>query len=389
MTARAKTYEIRVVRGIQFFLSFSLFGISAVCVAAGDSTQPLKSKMGDIAAALSPLIPDLFEKKISDPKAFAAKVKTLNTAVQNLDGSLDHGSKAAGSDPALKYVSSLFKSSVDRAEQGLKDGHPEYAQWVLRSSTAYCIACHTRGRTGAQFPILKNFEAPLQNAPWASRMEFYAATRQFDPAMAELKKRLSAGEIDERALKIALAVAVRVKRNPEQAKKVIQSALKVKSAPEDLKKRMEFWLKDIEAWKGESSRQFESDTELMTAARALMERASDQKSRSTGQSDIKYLRATLFTHDLFEKYPESELLAEALYVTGQAYEALMDFGIWSLHDMYYLACIDKAPRTSLSASCYKAYESSVTLGYAGSRGLEIPSSVKKQLQKLKQTADEP
>lgn len=349
----------------------------------------LKSKMQGIAGALSDLVPDLFAKDGPDKKVFAEKVSRLNDQVADLEVPFDHSPKGVKGDPALKFLAGLFKENVNRAFQSAKDGNVEYSKYVLRSTTAYCIACHTRGKTGADFPLIKSFSAALKDAPWASRMEFYSATRQFGPAMSEVNSHLARGDFDERAIRVALAITIRVKRDPDQAKKLVLKIQNAKGVPEALKKRSQFWLRDIEAWRKESRRSYESDSELMTAARALMERAEEENGRSSGQNDIKFLRATLFTHDLFDRFPDSELVPEALALTGEAYESLMDFGVWNLHQLYYLACIDKAPHTPTAEGCFKKYETSVTLEYAGSRGLEIPSSVKKYMQKLKETASAP
>ena len=355
-----------------------------------------RSKMSELSAAISDAIPYLYPDPAQDPKGLEAKVRRIYEISQQLDVKFDHAQKVGDFDPALPYLAGLLKQDIERAYKGLQDGNPEYAKAVIRSSTTYCIACHTRTKGGQEFPLLTAFQKPLKSASWITRIEFQAASRQFDTVLNEVMTRLGGtGEpgvspLDlERASRIALSIAIRVKRDPVKARFLAQSILDSKASSFSMKEGAKVWLADISDWQKEKDRKFASDQEMVGAARILVEKARAGQGPVGGHSEVKYLRASVLMHDMLKQYPKSPILPEALYIIGLAYDSLQDLGLWSLHEMYFMACIDKAPHTRLAEQCFKEYEESVTLGYSGSSGTHIPSAVKKHLETLKKQASVP
>lgn len=189
----------------------------------------------------------------------------------------------------------------------------------------------------------------------------------------------------ERGSRVALAIAVRVKKDPDRAAFLTDAILHSPNATVAMKTSARAWEKDIRQWQSEKNPSYSSDKDLLTAARKLI---GTPGSATAGDDDsaVKYLRASVLMHDLLREYPKSENTAEALYITGLSYEPLRELGLWSLHEMYFLACIDKAPHTKLSEQCYERYNDSVTLGFTGSSGTHIPAAVKKHLESVKQRA---
>ncbi|NJL25957.1 MAG: hypothetical protein HC902_12860 [Calothrix sp. SM1_5_4] len=238
------------------------------------------------------------------------------------------------------------------------------------------------------------FEKPLQRASWIERIEFQAASRQFDPVLTEVVGKLkdpshvAISPMDlERAARIALSVAVRVKQDPDRAAFLAQAVIDSPNASFATKEAARAWLKDIKVWQGEKARKYASDKDVMAAARVLLKKKGEVDEPVLGDhSEVKFLRASLLMHDLLRGHPQSPYTAEALYTIGRSYESLRDLGLWSLHEMYYLACINKVPHTALSERCYKNYEESVTLGYTGSSGVHLPAAVRKHLSDVKATA---
>jgi hypothetical protein len=193
----------------------------------------------------------------------------------------------------------------------------------------------------------------------------------------------------ERGARIALAIAIRVKRDPAKAKSLAEAIAASKTASFAMKEGSKVWLADIADWQKEKDRKFSSDQEMLGAARILVEKARAGNGPVGGHGEVKFLRASLLMHDMIRMYPKSTIMPEALYIIGLAYDALQDLGLWSLHEMYFMACIEKAPHTRLAEQCFKEYEASVTLGYSGSSGTNIPAGVKKHLETLKKQASVP
>lgn len=373
--------------------SLTMILIAGGAFAASNAWQ---EKMSELSRALADAIPFLYASPDQDPKALTEKVKAIYDITRKLDDGLNHSIQTPDSDPALPYIAGLLRQDIERAYQGLTDGHAEYAKSAVRNSVAYCIACHTRTKGGVEFPLLKAFTDPLKRASWIERLEFMAASRQFDAVLDEVKKQLKKpteppiNHLDlERASRVALSIAVRVKKDPKTAETIANTVRNSKASSFAMKEAAKVWLEDIRTWKKDAKKKYSTDKEMMAAAKTLIEHARAPGATVGGHADVDYLRASVLMHDLIRQYPSSPLIAEALYMVGLSYDSLRELGLWSLHEMYFLACIDKSPHSELAEKCYKNYETSVTLGYSGSSGVHVPSSVKKHLESVKRKSQKP
>jgi hypothetical protein len=358
--------------------------------------QTWQSKMTELSKALSDIVPDLFGvSSVRDKQAFKDKAGKIYAISSQLDQSSGHGVKTPDGDPTIPYIAEMFRKDIERAYHSIEEGQIEYAKDLLRSSVSYCIACHTRSQMGPKFPLLNAFSEPLKKAPWIDRISFQAASRQFDAVndsvMEQLSKTKAANRVDpiqiEKSVRIALAVAVRVKQDPEAAAKLAGQVMQSAVTASDLKRNAEQWNKDILVWKAERKKTYASDKEMIEAARALIGKSVDDKYSSLRPgSEIRYLRSSLIMHDLLGRYPQSPYLAEALFLIGLSYDVLQDLGLWSLHEMYYQACIEKQPHSRLAQRCYERYKDSIVLGYSGSSGTHIPGPVSMDLSRLEALA---
>ncbi len=368
--------------------------IPTLVIAAEKPVGSWQAKMSELSGALSSTIPYLYPDPGQDPKGLTAKVKNLYDITKDLDGALTHSASVPDQDPALPYIAGLFRQDIERAYTSLQEGHADYAKGVIRSSVSYCIACHTRTQSGLEFPLLKAFEQPLKRASWIEKIEFQAASRQFDQVLSEVMAKLKSpglvgiSSLDlERGARIALSVAVRVKQDPDRAIFLAKAVSESPSANLSMKEAAKEWQKDIREWQSERAKKLNSDRAMIEQTKLLLKRGQTATSSTGGHSDVRYLRASVIMHDFLRQYPNSSFTPEALYLTGLTYDALRDIGLWSMHEMYFLACIDKAPHTQLSAQCFKEYEQSITLGYTGSRGTNIPAAVRKYLASVKLKAE--
>lgn len=355
------------------------------------SKKPWRAQMQELSKAMGDIAPALFaDDKKTNKAEFTKKAKQLFEISKGLDKSAGHSMIVPDGDPTLPFLTHLFREDIERAYHIAQEGHIQYAKEVLRSSVTYCIACHTRAQTGPQFPMLDSFTSQLKGASWFDRISFQAASRQFDTVfqqvMGQLKEgnKLAATPLElEKGVKIALAISIRVKQNPQQALLLARTVSESKLVNANLKKDADQWQKDLRAWGNEKNVKYNSDLELLTAARNLVGNlATTNSSTWVPGSEVKFLRASLLMHDLLRKYPESGLVAEALYLIGLSYDVLQDLGIWSLHEMYYQVCIEKAPHSALAHRCYERYKESVVFGYSGSSGTNVPEAVQLHLKRL-------
>lgn len=355
-------------------------------------------KMGELLQALTAITPDLYSNSASQTVTpeFRERVKKIAELSRALDQNDKHAMKAPDDDPGLAYLSRMFREDMERAAQSLDSGSTDYAKTVLKSSVSYCIACHTRSQSGPQFPLMAALEKPLENASWVEKISFRAATRQFGDVITDVMSKLEPGAIPaikgfelEKAIRIALTVAVRVKNDPARALLLSRKVAESSVASDQLRERARTWIKDIGAWQDEKQKVLASDRDLMNAAHQILGRLANDASvedlRRDG-SEIKSLRATTLMHRLLREFPKSPLVAEALFLVGASYEALGDLGFWNLSDMYFKSCIQHAPHTARAEVCYRRFEENVVLGFTGSGGTHLPHAIDAHLKQIKSLA---
>ncbi len=286
----------------------------------------------------------------------------------------------------LPLVARLFAKEVDHAQQSLKYGHRAYARNSIRSLTNYCIACHTRNASGPEFKGL-DLNPALSSLKPLEKGNYLASIRSFDRSIEEYEKILSQANTNsfevERAARAALAIAVRVKRDPDKTMSLVERIISLPNSPYFLKEQATQWKQTIGQWKHESKRDLTTEEELYNEARRLITDARTmQKYPLDRSADVLYLRASGVLHDLLSKYSKGKHTADAFYLTGLSYEVLQSTGIWDLHEFYFLACINQAPHSDTSRRCFKHYQESVYAGYTGSSGTFLPGETQKKLAEL-------
>lgn len=368
-----------------------LFGLHAVPAEAKEKSQPWNKTMHEMMDALADLTPELFTTDPGRNKVFVKNLKKVVLMSQKIDQSQAHpGSEAPDTDPGLISLSRQFRQEMERAAASADSGQIDFAKDVAKSSVSYCIACHTRGPSGPQFPALGAFEKSLRTVPWVERMSFKAATRQFDEALKEIHAQLGSPlnqtrPLDlERGVRIGLMVAVRAKESPDLAVALVDAVQRSAGASVSLKESAQSWMKDLKSWQGAKASVLDSDEKLINATREILKDV-DEGAR-TGRDEIKYLRASTLMHDLLRQFPKSASAGEAMYWVGSAYDVMGDLGFWNLGDFYFMSCIEHDPHTELSERCYRRYKDSIVFGYTGSAGTSIPKAVRSHLKDVETLA---
>lgn len=370
----------------RIFLGFLVFTTSLSSWADTKNKESWRSKMNELSQALADTIPYLYPDPSLDQKNLTAKVKKLHQLTKDFDVKTAHAMTMPDDDPVLPYIASMFRQEVERAYISLQDGHAEYGKSVLRSSVSYCITCHTRSDIGTQFPVLKAFEKPLERASWIEKLEFQTASRQYDMVLSEVMGQLkNPGTVGisaldlERGARTALSILVRLKKDPDRAALLAQAVGKSPSATVSMKEAARVWMKDIRKWQDERNKKFSDGPAKLAEARQL----SGGSGSLSEHSEVRHLRASMLMHEYLQTGASGPAAAEALYLIGRSYNQLGEIGMWSLHEFYYVACIDKAPHSAIAESCYSSYADTIILGYSGSGGVRVPKAVKDHLARLK------
>lgn len=368
--------------------------VAAALTSSLHAEEPTWSRrMQSLSQALSELLPDLTsQERFSNPQnadRIKKHVQTLSKAVHAIGKR--SGAKPVDTDPTLHFVAELLEQEVARAQRELGRGNRAYARSVLKSVTGYCISCHTRSSSGPQFPELK-LSADLESLKPAEKAEYFVATRQFDRAYAQYENLLSntafarSQKLDwEQAAKTALAVAVRVQRNPGNARHVVDLVLKQKEAPYFVRTHAASWREAIDQWEKEPKKSLDSAEGFFAEATRLTAMAKQQqKYPADHAADVWYLRSSAAAHDVLAKELTGERASQALYLAGLSYEALDDAS--SIHELYYESCIRTTPASEIAQQCYRRLEEVLYFGYSGSGGTSIPDDVAARLERLKKTA---
>jgi hypothetical protein len=223
--------------------------------------------------------------------------------------------------------------------------------------------------------------------------EFYAATRQFDRALEHFTKLISGGTAAaiapwdwQRSVEQAMAIAIRVKRDPSSAEGIIQSAMASNLGPKSFHQDLQQWKTSVADWKQEKSKTDSSswtESKLYSTGKSLIEKAQKvQKYPLDRSADVLFLRGSSYLHDLLERFPKSAHLAQAMMYLGQAYEVLDPRPTDYLHKAFYEACIRKAQHTPVAMNCYRRYEQSTFFGFSGSSGTHLPQDIRDKLIEL-------
>lgn len=360
----------------------------------GDPPADWQAKMKGLADVMSDLLPELYSAN-GDRERILKDAKTLTKLTHDLKMGEKSGKLRAPSDadPTLFFLSERFSDQMARAHTALKQKQFDYGKGLLKSATAYCIACHTRHDNGPEFPTfpLKIDEARLDKS---EKAELFVATRQFDRALVLLKELVANEELAqkrvfewERPLRTALAISVRVKKDPTVSAELVAAALATPGLPEFERARLRKWVAAIDAWKREPKVKTRTEAGDAAEMRRLLREAQElQLYPMDRAAEIQYLRASTFAHDVLRTGRDKTLVTEALLTAGAAYEALSTPVFWPLHEMFYEACIRRSPHTAIASDCYERYEQSVYVGYTGSAGTDIPTEVVGTLDSLKALA---
>lgn len=362
-------------------------------LAAADKAQVVSTMRSNFETLmkLQPFVAD--PKKFADPE----NREEIQGLLDNLSG-LKHVFKESMNEqePGLAAVSTLFSDYLKDMQEGFSHGASAgYVRNQLRTMTGFCMSCHTRVATDKNFEDAQKKVESSDLKPF-QKAEFYAATRQFDNALASFDKIISntpegeAGLIEtSHALKNALSITVRVKQDPKATYYLLEKLASRRDLPEFMRREVAEWKKDTQAWMKEKkpAKTASADT-LIAKARGLVERAGKiQLYAADHAGDISYLRATNAIHEALQRNPRSPERAEALYLLGVCYSALQDPLLWALDELYFEACVREFPHTKTSKSCYQRYASKVYWGYSGSGGTFVPDEELKKLKALRTLAE--
>lgn len=304
------------------------------------------------------------------------------------------GKRRQDTEPGEAAMASLFGDTIDRARESFGSGRQEIARNRLRGLTGLCFSCHSQKAAPADFTDAEKRVASL-DLPVLERAEFYAATRQFDKALALWATLLSADAsrpLDTfehlRALRLSLSVLVRVKEDAPAAARLIRSQLDNANIPPFTARTLQQWQTDVTAWKNEKFRSAEATpAALFARAKQLVDSSAAAKSLSPDDSQwIRLWRASGYLHQALAKEPDAPWRVQALYLLGLASSSLQDPLVGAGGGLYLEACVREHPHSPLARACADRLFEAAWFDYTGSGGTAIPPDVSRSLEALRELA---
>lgn len=378
------------LKSIPTLFLFAIISTNAVNAATTAKAPAWNQSMKELAQTLRTLLVDLnSDERFNSQKNFKTIQANANRFAKIAQGVAHTASP--DSDPSIAIIASLFAQEANHAAAHLALGHRAYAREALRSMTGYCMACHTRNNKGPDF---NGLDLPADTLAKSLRAveaaDFYASIRQFDRALTEYRKIISDASVSEhqpldwaRAVKSALAISVRVKKDPSLALDLVEKILATPRAPYYLKEQAASWKISLQQWKAETPVTPQTEEGYYAQSIKLIAAAkSAQKYPADRAADMLYLRASGAVHDLLGFKPRGQHFTEALFLAGLSYEVLRDLNLWDMHEFYYLACIQEGPHTEQARQCFKHYEENIYASFTGSGGTFLPDDIKLKLKKL-------
>jgi hypothetical protein len=288
----------------------------------------------------------------------------------------------------------VLADDARRAAARFSSGRLVDARWVALHLTESCVGCHSRLPSDKDAPFAAKLidDAKLKDLSPSQRARLAIATRQFDKGLDLYEEVLTSppAQADEAVrtpdLTEYLIIAVRVKRDPERAEKLLEKLEKQPQIPPDLRRQIGPWLATLRA---EGKVVHEPPT--LTRARALI--ASGKKVRDYPYSKaglMDDLLASSVLHRLIEDpalgKPER---AEAYYLLGVS-DSQVRSSPWLSDSAWYLAtAVLTAPHTRIAQRAFETYEDMMILEWSGSSGTNLPPDVLEDLDRLRALAAVP
>lgn len=388
---------------IRILLFFSLLSLLSSCAqkiktpeSKLEETQNWKAEMLSMANSLSELLPLAVNSSAFHQSSNKEKISSELSKMVKSAKVIQNSPHAKNGDPILVFTSAKLLEDLEYAEAQFRIGNSDFAKKYVKNSTQYCTSCHTSVQQGRQInwgqQDLATSLSPLERA------RYFVAIRNFDRALEEYNQVLSNKNLSHNSTaewlssaKNSMAIAVRVKGDPELGLKLISQLQTSSSVPLSLQQTVMQWKSDLNSWKRELNNKKLSSkfsTEFKEAHRLLELGWKNSQYANSENGSIYFLRASRILNGLLERDLSKLQRAQVLYTSGLVTENLKDVNLWTLHEMYYESCIRLVPRTDQAKKCYLRYETMVFSEYLSSpyNGY-VPVHIKNQLDQLKKIAE--
>ena len=292
--------------------------------------------------------------------------------------------------------STTFQISMQTMQRHLADldstfmsGRKEYARRMLLATLDGCSSCHT------QVPGEKSkgwsFKTTELSGTSYDKGEFLFAVRHYKEALGFYDQFIRSFDKEsddymplETAIKRSLVIYVRILRDLNGASKAVSDYLKIKSIPSYLRSEMQGWIRGLDKLKKSKSPDPQSSdlNSIETYAQKIIQPLLKKSGiRFNPEAFVELMQASGIIYDFMNHTKQSS--AELLYYLALSDSTISKGYFFSMADRYLKECIVKFPTDAFAQRCYSELESRTIEDYTGSSGLDFPSDVKQELERLR------
>jgi hypothetical protein len=361
-------------------------------LATKQDKAPLKSLMHQFLNRLEALRPYMGSpEKFSDPKNKKIILQEI-TALARLSKKADHNELLKNLN--FSFSKGLLQNHLEETKKTFASGNKDYARWMLTSTTTACLACHSQLPDDQRNKwIGGGWSALTTKAVTFEDAQFAFATHRFDEGIEVYRKLVA--EFPGNGLKInqleasirrIVAYWARIKRDPFAAQKELAILLGQERVPEFIKKDIKAWIDAFKAWQKEPEIDVKkiSEVDLSQFADTQMEKAKWEGGVDASDPRmVTHLRLSGILYEYLYFHPKSQITPKILYWLGVAESRLSNSFFFSLGDLYFKECMTSFSTNPIAKKCFEEYEDGLLVSYTGSRGTDIPSGIKKEMNKYK------
>ncbi len=357
-----------------------------------ESTRPsdddTRAVMREIFGGIRVVLPASVDlEKFTDPTQRPDILAALELLSSNATLLEKH---AKSRDKQMRFLARSVSRDASDARDSYAEQRYERSAYVLRQIAENCVVCHTRLPDLEDSPVAAGFldEGVMESLPLAPRATLQIATRRFDEALESLGA-LLADPVTHPAMMMGpltdyLVVAIRVKRDFDRPKAMLEAFAQRTDLWPSLQRDVEQWIQSLPELRTQA------DAKPSVAhARAIIADADANDEHGDGQSGLLHL---VVASGILERFIDShrdqdESLGEAFYLLGTL-EARIGRNYWVTPAPFLLEeSIRLAPGGPFSADALATLEREIHAVYEGSDVEELPADDAQRLRALRELVD--
>lgn len=375
-----------------------LFAVEPKAPEVSPDQAEARAVMESIYDSFVNIIPYIYSEKsagemLKESSAQKALIKNL-TEISDYFKAAKHVEyfQKPGFRPSLETIN----SHIDETIISIKAQNYIFAQSRLKAITALCVSCHSvlndavsKSAFGDAINKVKRgrFESDFSYA------NYLFLVRRFSEATFFFEETIKAN-LDNTAqqksainhelyssLRRVLSIYTKITFNPDKAQNFLVKYYNHKNITPALKSTIAQWMSELVKWKKFDPRKVTSIHQFIEKHLAPMENGKDKI--LSGDHDITLLISSGVLSKYLTEHPNTKLTPEILYWLALAERRLTNTYFFSISDLYLKDCVTLYPKGPYAKKCFKEYEENIEFGFSGSKGTDIPSDEKREIERLR------